>query len=62
MADCPAVLNVKGQHFRCDLAAPHPLLAHASLEAQALWVSSDEHDEIDKKRDEMAAANWFIDI
>jgi len=39
--------NVKGQHFRCDLAAPHPLLAHASLEAQALWVSSDEHDEID---------------
>ncbi|PIJ36765.1 hypothetical protein BMW24_003625 [Mycobacterium heckeshornense] len=35
---CPAALNIKGEHFGCDLPAPHDGLAHSSKAAQAIWV------------------------
>ena len=34
---CPAALNIKGEHFCCDLPAPHGGLAHSSRDAEAIW-------------------------
>lgn len=34
---CTAVLNLAGEHYRCDLALAHHPLAHTSKAAQALW-------------------------
>lgn len=38
MSTCPAALNIEGEHFDCDLDAPHEPLAHSSRAAQAIWT------------------------
>lgn len=37
---------VEGEHFDCDLPAPHPGLAHSSRDAQAIWTDDPQvlHD------------------
>ncbi len=42
LGQCEAVLSVKGAHYKCDVNAPHPGLAHGSREAEAIWCSDDE--------------------
>ena len=42
MTACRAVLNVKGEHFTCEMEAPHPGLAHANRKAEAIWCSDGE--------------------
>ena len=37
---CTAALNIKGEHFSCELAAPHPGLGHSNAAAEALWADS----------------------
>jgi hypothetical protein len=34
---CQAALNIKGEHFPCDLDADHDGLAHSSAQAEAIW-------------------------
>jgi len=34
---CAAALNIKGEHFRCDLALDHNGWAHSSRGAEAIW-------------------------
>jgi hypothetical protein len=36
---CPAVLNLSGDHFDCDLPAPHKGWGHANRAADAVWSS-----------------------
>lgn len=54
MADCPAALNLAGEHFACDWPADdhgkHPGWAHANKDAQAVWTG-DEGD---------ASAAWYV--
>lgn len=42
MSDCPAALNVLGEHFACDWPTDddgtHRGFAHSNREAQALWT------------------------
>lgn len=40
--DCRAVINIAGTQHHCELAAPHPALAHANTEAHAVWCSDGE--------------------
>ena len=42
MSQCKAVVNIKGAHYDCDMEAPHPGLAHANKEAEAIWCSDGE--------------------
>ena len=42
MSTCQAALNVKGEHFACDLPAPHGGLAHSSSRAEAIWTDDPE--------------------
>ena len=39
---CPAVLNIKGEHFACDWPTnedgKHPGFAHANAPAEAIWT------------------------
>jgi hypothetical protein len=42
MADCYGVLSVKGEHFQCDMDAPHQGLAHSNKKAEAIWCSDEE--------------------
>lgn len=39
---CLAALNIAGEHFCCDVQAPHAGLAHASESAAAVWCSDAE--------------------
>jgi hypothetical protein len=39
---CRAVLNVKGEHFQCDMEAPHSGWAHGNKDAEAIWCSDGE--------------------
>lgn len=39
---CRAVLNIAGAHYRCEVEAPHPGIAHDNQEAQAIWCSDGE--------------------
>ena len=34
---CAAALNIKGEHFACDLTAPHDGWAHSNKTAEAIW-------------------------
>ena len=34
---CKAALNIKGEHYGCDLDADHDGLAHSSKRAEAIW-------------------------
>lgn len=34
---CTAWINIEGEHFPCDLVAPHDGWDHANKEAQAAW-------------------------
>jgi hypothetical protein len=34
---CTEALNIKGEHFQCDLAAEHDGWAHQSMAAEAIW-------------------------
>lgn len=34
---CSAALTVKGEHFQCQLDAPHEPLAHSNSYAEAVW-------------------------
>ena len=34
---CEAALNIKGEHFACDLDADHVGLAHSNRAAEAIW-------------------------
>lgn len=42
MTDCPAALNIKGEHFPCDwpsnIDGAHPGFAHANRDAEAIWA------------------------
>lgn len=39
---CSGALNVKGEHFPCELTSPHPGWAHSSKGAEAIWTSSEQ--------------------
>lgn len=39
---CTAVLNVSGEHFNCDMDAPHDGWGHANKAAQAIWTGTDK--------------------
>lgn len=39
---CTAVLNVAGEHFNCDMDAPHDGWGHANKMAQAIWTGTDK--------------------
>ena len=41
VAECNGVLNIKGEHFECDLGAGHEGLPHSSRAAEAIWGTSD---------------------
>lgn len=34
---CPGALNIKGEHFQCDIVAPHDGWPHSNKQAQAVW-------------------------
>lgn len=34
---CPAAVNIKGEHFQCDLYVPHGGWAHSNAAAEAIW-------------------------
>ena len=36
-ATCPDALNIKGEHFPCQVDSPHPGLAHSNRDAEAIW-------------------------
>ena len=42
VATCRATLALSGRTFVCDLAAPHPGLAHTNAEVDADWCSHGE--------------------
>ena len=35
--DCPAAVNVRGEHFGCDLQVPHDGWAHANRAGEMIW-------------------------
>lgn len=35
--ECPGVLNIKGEHFPCELQPPHTGWAHSNKKAEAIW-------------------------
>lgn len=37
---CSHALNIKGEHFWCEVDQPHPGLAHSNADAQAIWGDS----------------------
>lgn len=39
---CNAALNIVGEHYPCEMDAPHPGLAHASGPAGAIWTEDHE--------------------
>lgn len=46
---CTAYLTVAGRDYECDRDdAPHRGLAHSNREAEALWVSHDERQWIER--------------
>lgn len=49
MSQCKAVLNIKGEHYSCDIEAPHTGWAHANEAAGALWCSAAEASRATKK-------------
>lgn len=42
LPSCRGALNIKGEHFGCDLQYPHTGLACSSGEAQAIWANNDQ--------------------
>jgi hypothetical protein len=34
---CSAALNIRGEHFACDMPAPHNGWAHSNKDAEAIW-------------------------
>lgn len=42
MSECKAVLNIRGEHFQCDMDAPHDGWGHSNRNAEALWLGADE--------------------
>lgn len=46
MTNCPAVLNIKGEHFACDWPTDangaHPGWAHSNRAAEAIWTDDPE--------------------
>jgi hypothetical protein len=36
---CPAALNIQGEHFPCHEPAPHEGWAHRNSDAEAIWAS-----------------------
>ena len=55
MAACKAALNIKGEHFPCDIDTPHPGLPHGNKDAEAIWCSDEEA----KKEKEFSEKNSF---
>ncbi|GAC1521630.1 MAG: hypothetical protein NVS3B1_06050 [Marmoricola sp.] len=43
---CRAALNIKGEHFPCDISGGHG--THGNTDAQAVWASDAEATEIDE--------------
>jgi hypothetical protein len=39
---CDAAINIIGEHFWCEMDAPHVGLAHASPSGQAIWYGAGE--------------------
>jgi hypothetical protein len=42
MSECKAVLNLRGEHFQCEVDAPHDGWGHSFKAAEAIWLGSDE--------------------
>jgi hypothetical protein len=42
MGECKAALNIRGEHFQCDMDAPHVGWGHGSRAAEAIWLGADE--------------------
>lgn len=42
MTECQAILNIKGEHFQCDLPVPHDGWGHGNREAGAIWLGAAE--------------------
>lgn len=56
MTECKAVLNLKGEHYPCDMEAPHPGWAHANADAGAIWCSEGEAKRWGKRQPEQEAS------
>jgi hypothetical protein len=41
--DCSAALNIRGEHFQCDLPLGHGD-AHSNKKAEAIWRGNDNND------------------
>lgn len=37
---CPSAVNIKGEHFQCDLATEHDGWGHQNRKAEAIWSNS----------------------
>jgi hypothetical protein len=35
---CPGALTIRGEHFPCDMMAPHDGWGHSNKEAEAVWT------------------------
>ena len=62
MSGCRAVLNLRGEHYPCDMECVdaygeptqgHEGWAHANREAQAIWIGPEERDRIEGLQDRM---------
>jgi hypothetical protein len=42
MSQCKAVLRIGQTQYYCEMESPHPGLAHANEEVDALWISDGE--------------------
>lgn len=59
---CPAALNIRGEHFGCDMEAwPHDGWAHSSKAAEAIW-RGDASDEAHPTGPEAEEIGGNVDV
>jgi len=52
--NCPAALNILGEHFDCEIDSPHLGIAHSNAGAQAIWI--DDRETIGKPASDFSEA------